>query len=268
MSKAKIVLMAGILVFLVASISVVSYFRYEASHPATDDAYIEAASINVSAEVNGNLIHLMVKNGQSVHKGELLFEVDPKPYLIALQAAEAQELLARKSWDSIAPLADQKYLPKIEKDKAQAALQAAQAGLEAARMNLQHTKYYAPFDGYVANLHAYQGSLIGVGEPLFVLINKSQYWVLAHFKETALLNIKLDQPVEITVDMYPDKKFKGKVVNIGYGSGSAFSLLPSQNSTGNWVKIAQRFPVRIEFVDLPKNAVFRVGASCAIKITA
>ncbi|MCD6048182.1 MAG: emrA [Gammaproteobacteria bacterium] len=268
MSKAKAILIVGFLIFFGALASVIFYFHYEASHPNTDDAYVEAASINVSAEVNGNLVHLNVENGQYVHKGELLFEVDPKPYLIALQAAEAQALLAKKSLDSIAPLAQQKYLPQIEKDKAQAALQAAQASLEAAKMNVHHTRYYAPFDGYVANLHAYQGSLIGVGEPLFVLINKSQYWVLAHFKETQLLNIKLNQPAEIMVDMYHDKKFKGKVVSIGYGSGSAFSLLPSQNATGNWVKIAQRFPVRIEFVDLPKDAVFRVGASCSVKITA
>jgi membrane fusion protein (multidrug efflux system) len=224
--------------------------------------------VNVAAEVSGRMTALNVENGQYVHKGDLLFSIDPTPYLIALHAAEAQNALAQKNADSIIPLADQKYLPKIEKDKVEAALKESEAALASARMNMGHTKYYAPFDGFVSNVNTHKDSVIALGEPLFVLIDSAKYWILANFKETQLRHIKPQQPVEITIDMYPGKVFHGIVSSIGHGSGTAFALLPSQNATGNWVKITQRFPVRIDFVDLPKDHHLRVGSSCEVKIMA
>ncbi len=132
----------------------------------------------------------------------------------------------------------------------QAQLQSAQAQLEQATTNLSRTIITAPMAGRVTHLTAAKGNYAAVGSALMMFVPR-EVWVTANFKETQLDLMRPGQPVDIAVDAYPDKTFKGHIDSVQSGSGTAFSLLPAENATGNFVKIVQRVPVKIVFDDPP-----------------
>ncbi|WP_102226546.1 HlyD family secretion protein [Acidimangrovimonas sediminis] len=141
----------------------------------------------------------------------------------------------------------------------QDSLASAQAQLATAQLNLDHTVVKAPADGWISNLDLRPGATASAYTPLFALVESDKWWVEANFKETDLTRIRTGQPVSISIDMLPGVKLKGHVESVGAGSGSTFSLLPSENASGNWVKVTQRFAVRIA---LDKTDVqLRTGAS-------
>lgn len=124
---------------------------------------------------------------------------------------------------------------------------AAAAQLRQAYLNLQRSAIVAPVDGYVGKRNVQLGQRVAPGTALMTIIPLEQVWVDANFKETQLANMRIGQPVELHSDLYGSGvRYDGKVVSLGLGTGSAFSLLPAQNASGNWIKIIQRVPVRIE----------------------
>jgi membrane fusion protein (multidrug efflux system) len=142
----------------------------------------------------------------------------------------------------------------------------AKAAIEQAKLDLQHTHVIAAQDGQISNLSLTAGSLVSAGEPLFALIADNSFHIDANFKETELPGIHPGQDVDISIDMYPGKHFKGKVESISGGTGTAFSLLPAQNATGNWVKIAQRVPVRIKLAPTDADHPLRIGATATVTV--
>lgn len=142
----------------------------------------------------------------------------------------------------------------------------AEAAIEQAKLDLQHTHVTAAQDGQISNLTLTAGSLVTAGEPLFALIADNSFHIDANFKETELPGIHPGQDVDIAIDMYPGKQFKGKVESISGGTGTAFSLLPAQNATGNWVKIAQRVPVRIKLAPTDAEHPLRIGATATVSV--
>ena len=140
----------------------------------------------------------------------------------------------------------------------------AQAAIDQARLDLDHTHVTAAQDGQISNLTLAAGSMVNTGAPLFALIEKDSFYIDANFKETQLSGIHPGQQVDIEVDMYPGQHFSGTVESLSGGTGTAFSLLPPQNATGNWVKIAQRVPVRIRFA--PTDSVLRIGATATVTV--
>ena len=142
----------------------------------------------------------------------------------------------------------------------------AKAAIEQARLDLQHTHVIAAQDGQISNLELTAGSLVAVGQPLFALIADNSFHIDANFKETELPGIHPGQDVDISIDMYPGQHFKGKVESISGGTGTAFSLLPAQNATGNWVKIAQRVPVRIKLAPTDADHPLRIGATATVSV--
>ncbi|MHB1947097.1 MAG: HlyD family secretion protein [Gammaproteobacteria bacterium] len=142
----------------------------------------------------------------------------------------------------------------------------AKANLRDAELNLSYTHIVAPSDGIIANLSLRAGTIIAANQPLFALINNGEYWVDTNLKETDLKNIKPGQKADIHIDMYPGHRFKGVVVSISGGSGTAFSLLPPQNATGNWVKVTQRVPVRVRVVNMDPQHPLRIGTSANVQI--
>ncbi|NOD34455.1 MULTISPECIES: HlyD family secretion protein [unclassified Ruegeria] len=140
----------------------------------------------------------------------------------------------------------------------------SQAQLEIAETNLAWTKVYAVADGWIANLTLRPGSSVSANAPQFSIVESSDWWVDANFKETSLPRIRPGQPVTVQVDMLPGVKLTGKVASIGRGSGDTFSLLPSENASGNWVKVTRRFPVRIALD--PTDAPLRVGGSSKVVV--
>lgn len=140
----------------------------------------------------------------------------------------------------------------------------AQAAIDQAKLDLEHTHVTAAADGQISNLTLTAGSMVGTGAPLFAIIEKDSFYIDANFKETQLPGIRPGEMVDIEVDMYPGEHFKGTVESLSGGTGTAFSLLPPQNATGNWVKIAQRVPVRIRFA--PTNRALRIGATATVAV--
>jgi membrane fusion protein (multidrug efflux system) len=153
-----------------------------------------------------------------------------------------------------------------EKIEDNPAIKEAQAAYQGAEFKLNHSEYKAAVDGVVVNINIHQGDVVGAGEPLFVLIDTDQYWVDANFDEDKIGKLKIGQHATIKIDMYPTLKLQGVIKSIGYSSGTSFSLLPAQNASGNWVKVAQRFPVRIELLSFPKDKVLRIGSSCTVTV--
>jgi len=181
----------------------------------------------------------------------------------ALSAAEAALSSSRGAASRENALVDATSLPD------QPQVQAAAAQLRAAYLNLQRAAIVAPVSGYVAKRSVQLGQRVQPGMPLMTVIPLEQVWVDANFKETQLGQMRLGQPVELTSDVYgSDVKFKGRLASLGLGTGSAFSLLPAQNASGNWIKIVQRVPVRIT-LDPQQLAAhpLRLGMSMSTDVT-
>ena len=131
----------------------------------------------------------------------------------------------------------------------EAGIKLAEAALELARLNLSYTVITAPCDGYTGRKDIQVGQLIQPGQTLVDIVDAENKWIIANYKETQTANIAVGQAVEIEVDAVPDYIFKGIVRSVSRATGASFSLLPQDNSSGNFVKIEQRIPVRIDFTD-------------------
>lgn len=148
------------------------------------------------------------------------------------------------------------------------AIEAAKAAFRSAYINNKRLAVLAPTDGVIAKRNVQVGQQISQGVPLMSIVAANQLWVEANFKETQLANLRVGQPVELTSDVFGSGvKFKGTVQGIGIGTGSAFSVLPAQNATGNWIKIVQRIPVRIQLdAEELKAHPLRVGMSMVANV--
>ncbi len=131
----------------------------------------------------------------------------------------------------------------------EAGIKLAEAALELARLNLSYTVVLAPCDGYTGRKDIQEGQLIQPGQTLVDIVDAEDKWVIANYKETQTANIKVGQEVEIEVDAVPNHIFRGVVRSISRATGASFSLMPQDNSSGNFVKIEQRIPVRIDFTE-------------------
>jgi membrane fusion protein, multidrug efflux system len=309
---------------IVASIAGLTFAYFAGLSRSTENAYINADVVNVAAQVSGRVIAVHIKDNQHVHQGDALFDIDPEPFSIALERAQADLALARQSarqdsaevavahalvsqaesdlanargtYSRDKELVEQHFLSQQSLDDAQTRMQALQASLEQARakltkalsapvkteergdilkaqatidqakLDLEHTHVIAAQDGQISNLTLTAGSLVGAGTPLFALIADNSFHIDANYKETELVGIHPGQDVNIQIDMYPGQHFKGTVESLSGGTGTAFSLLPPQNATGNWVKIAQRVPVRIKFAPTDAAHPLRIGATATVSV--
>jgi len=182
----------------------------------------------------------------------------------ALTAAESNLVTAQQQYETSKVLVDDTEVSSHPD------VQAAAARLRAAFLDDARTTLVAPVDGYVAKRSVQVGQRVQPGAALMAVVPLHGVWVDANFKETQLTHMRLGQPVTIESDVYGGKvEYKGKVQSLGVGTGSAFSLLPAQNATGNWIKIVQRVPVRIVFDDpaqLDKNPL-RLGMSLNVEVS-
>ncbi|MBZ9757946.1 HlyD family secretion protein [Mesorhizobium sp. ESP6-5] len=156
--------------------------------------------------------------------------------------------------------------PDIETDR-HPTVMSALAARDKAAYDLEQTTVKAPADGVVYQAASFKvGQYVGSGTPLFALVETGDTWVDANFKETQLTNMKPGQKAEIVVDTYPGRTFEATVRAIGAGTGADFSLLPAQNATGNWVKVTQRIPVRLELADPDAKMALRTGMSASVTV--
>jgi membrane fusion protein, multidrug efflux system len=321
----KWVLVAAVVI--IAALVGWHYWQQSERYVSTDNAYLNANTVEVAAQIPGAVIRVYVKDNQQVRAGDALFDIDPRPYQVALDKAQAQLQVAMQSVSQQSAavaaaeaqvaqrtaelknaqsnnartqrLVRQGFLSEqgSETARTQAAtavaalhaaqanleqacsalgatgadnanVQAAQAAVDQAKLDLQHTHVTAPTQGVVANLSLRPGDTVQQNAPLFSLISNQEYWADANFKETELGRIRPGLPATVTVDMYPDHPFHGVVESVSGGSGTAFSLLPPQNATGNWVKVTQRVPVRVRITDADARYPLRIGTTATVKISA
>jgi len=146
-------------------------------------------------------------------------------------------------------------------------VQHAQALLDRAKLNLSYTVIKAPSDGIVTRVEQLQvGTYISASAPVFALVVAGNIWIEANFKEDQLTHMRVGQKAIVRVDSYPGRKFEGSVVSVSPGTGSQFSLLPAENATGNWVKVVQRLPVRIELRQLDPEFPLQGGLSANVNV--
>ncbi len=318
----KKVVIALLLLFM--ALGVYAYQKYFGHTRSTENAYINADVVNVAALVKGQVLGVYITENQHVHKGDKLFDIDPRPYAIALEHAQADLASAKQSarqdhadvnvaraevqqiesdlhnarvnYQRDQDLLTRHFIPQQKLDDAhtrvadlEASLQQAsaklnraqavpeklnergdvmraQAAIDQAKLDLQNTQVYANQDGQISNLSLTAGSMVGIGNPLFAIIADNSFHIDANFKETELGGIHAGQLVDIHIDMYPEQHFLGAVESLSGGTGTAFSLLPPQNATGNWVKIAQRVPVRIKFAQMDADHPLRIGATATVTV--
>lgn len=154
-------------------------------------------------------------------------------------------------------------------ENAEASILRAEAAVNMARLNLSYTVVTAPVDGYVGRRTIEEGQLVSPGQTITTLIPDTRKWVVANFKETQMSRIRTGQKVEINIDALPDKRFHGTVIAISSATGSKYSMIPTDNSASNFVKIQQRIPVRIDFDDelgAEDNRRMAAGMMCEIKV--
>ena len=275
-TRTKMIL--GIVLALVAAAG--GYWYLQRNFVSTNNAYVGAHIVQISAQVSGPVTQVFVSDNQTVEKDTPLFKIDPTPFRLAVSrtGAQVQQRLAelkhaRDNAKRTTSLVKQKYLSPQAGDDAATAVKTAQASYleakasyEQAKLDLDHTIVTAPVTGVVANLSLRPGTVVPASVAQFAIIGSDEYWVDANFKETELAEIRPEDHVEIHVDTYPDHVFHGKVQSVSGGAGTAFSLLPPQNATGNWVKVTQRVPVRIMVTDPDPRYPLRVGTSAEVKV--
>ena len=294
----------------------------------TDNAYVKADKVPVSAEVGGVIREVMVKENQSVAAGQVLLQLDTAPFEVAVASAEArlaqartdlaamkasyrekqaqitlartrhdfavrdeqrQADLAAKRFISASRFDDAKQnadlaaqqITALEQDLKRVAealggsidspveqhpsYRAAMAEVSQARLDLARTKVHASLPGIVSRVPR-PGQHIGAGATALALVVGGDLWVEANFTETDLTYVRPGQPVAIHIDTFPEHRWKGTVDSLSPATGSEFSVIPAQNASGNWVKIAQRVPVRIKLEGGDDMPALRAGMSTKVEI--
>jgi membrane fusion protein, multidrug efflux system len=154
---------------------------------------------------------------------------------------------------------------QIERAKANVAVK--EAALESAELKLSYTRVIAPTGGRIGKTNLQKGQLVQPGQQLFSVVNNERYWIVANFKETQLEKMKIGQPVKVEIDGYPDKEITGKITEFSAATGAKFSLLPPDNATGNFVKVTQRVPVKIELDGVAElKGMLKAGLSVTVDV--
>lgn len=275
------------------------YWRHTSLFPSTQDAYVRANIVTMASQVSGEITAVKVSENQRGAAGDVLVELDASIFENAITAAKAQVESASEAesafaaqisaasaavesaqaaldagiarFDRVQTLFDKGDAAQAALDQAraaraqsQSALNGAQAQLATATVNLNHTKIVAPTDAWVANISLREGTTISAYQPLFSLVEATEWWVDANFKETDMVRLAVGQPVAVTIDMLPGQQIQGEVASLGIGSGATFALLPAENASGNWVKVTQRLPVRIRLDH--GSLQLRAGASATVTV--
>ena len=315
---------------LVAAVAGVTFYLNGGRYVTTDDAYVGAQKVLITPDISGKIEKVVVKEGQQVREGDVLFEFDPVPFRLAVAQAKANLAQAKVTYDNLtadlkiysqmtdlsqqgmdlkrrdverkSSLVKNNFGSQLDLDNAAAALVTAsaqfqllqqkiatakaqllgnpdlpieefpayaqaKAALDQAQRNLDHTTMRAPMAGTATQVEQIQlGRFVTAGTPVFSIIDTSNPWVDANPKESDFTYVAVGQSVTLEVDAFPNHPFKGTVGSLSPGTGAQFAILPPQNASGNWVKVVQRVPVRIEFAAGEDVRDLRSGMSVTVDI--
>jgi len=248
--------------------------------PWTRDGRVRADIINVAADVNGYVVGVPVKDNQLVKKGDVLLEIDPEHYEIMVKQAQSLVASRKATWemrkvnahrradmDSLVISRENRDDASNIADSALADYQHALAQLDAAQLNLKRTKVLATVDGYVTNLNVHRGDYARVGDPKMAVIDQDSFWVYGCFEETKLPHIRVGDKADL--QMMSGEVLKGHVESISRGiydrdNPESRELVADVNPTFNWVRLAQRVPVRIHIDEIPDGFLLAAGTTCTV----
>lgn len=238
----------GILI-TVAAVSAFFFTKYAVFHffhETTDNAYVTAHVHYIAPQVAGVVQKVAVENNDRVKAGDLLVQIDPEPFDAQLADAMARNERAQGDYQREIGLAKTRVVSVQDYSHAKNDADSAAAQLRAAQLNRKYTTIVSPVDGVIGGRSVEAGNTVMPSINLLAVV-EGHPWVEANFKETQVARIHPGQKVSLTVDAIPGKTFRGKVISIAPASGRQFALLPADNASGNFTKIVQRLPVRIEF---------------------
>lgn len=270
------------LVFVALILALLLWKDYWLYHPWTRDGQVRTHVLRLAARVSGPIIKLHVKDNQYVMEGELLYEIDPATFIEELERAKADVQTAIADRDEARlqmerregvpePLiaAEELSVYQHRFKAAQAVLIAKKAAAQLAELNLQYTLVYAPADGYITTLNVYEGNYITVGMSSMSLVKSKDFYVEGYFKETRLQAIHPGAKVTIKLMAYRNKPIEGVVSSISRGitarNGSVgIDLLANVAPTIDWIRLAQRIPVRIHFINIPEGIELSAGMTATL----
>ena len=272
-----------LLVATLAVITVWFVWNYYMQSPWTRDGKVRAELVNITPQISGSIQQLNVKDNQKVKAGDILFQIDPTPWKIAVMDAQAKRAKAQSDLSRATHDVDrrqglsQNMLSSEERDNVNMALKAAQANfdaanavLERARWQLAQTEVKAPVDGWITNLTTRVGDYAAAGHPVFGLIDSDSFYVVGYFEETKLRHIQEGDHAEIIL-YSNDKTLQGHVSSIGraihdQNLASNNAIVADIKPAVPWVRLAQRVPVRITLDSLPSDLILVAGTTCTVAI--
>jgi RND family efflux transporter MFP subunit len=248
--------------------------------PWTRDGRVRADIINVAADVSGVVIDVPVRDNQRVKKGDLLLQIDPEHYQLAVKQAQALLASRKATWemrklnakrradmDELVISAENRDDASNIASSALADYQMAQAQLEAAELNLSRTRVLASVDGYVTNLNVHRGDYARIGDAKMAVVDMNSFWVYGFFEETKLPHVQVGDPAEM--QLMSGQVLTGQVESIARGiydrdNPESRELIADVNPTFNWVRLAQRVPVRIHLDPVPDSVLLAAGITCTV----
>ena len=266
-----------------------TYNKYRAymDNPWTRDGQVRTQVIQVTPRVNGMVVKIHVVDNQKVKIGDLLFEIDPSQYQVTLNQSEARLQRTREAakgtkiefervkniYDKDKGAVSQKDLVRNETKyyKSLADIDSSTEAVNTAKLNLSYTKVFAEVDGYVSNINFQIGSQASANKPILALVDENAYWVFGFFREDAIPDVEVGDTAMVTLLAYPDTPLKGKVESIAWGiahsdGNPGNNLLPSVKPVFQWIRLAQRIPVRIKLDKLPEEIKLRFGLTASVMV--
>ena len=217
--------------------------------------------VNVTSDVNGRITDIMFTAGASVKEGTPLVQLYDAPDQGDLASFKAQATVAQLSLDRAKQLAARQFGPQATVDQAQSAFDQASAGIAKSQAIISQKLVRAPFDGELGVRKVEVGQYLTAGTQIVSLTDLSVLYANFTVTEKDSAHLKVGQTVRVVVDAYPGRKLTGHVASVQPGSGTAFSLLPAENATGNYVKVVQRVPVKITIDNFPPDLPIGPGMS-------
>ncbi len=275
-------LLGTLLVLAVAVVIGRELWVHYMNTPWTRDGRVRADIINVAADVPGYVVDVPVRDNQLVKKGDLLMQIDPEHYEIAVKQAQSLVASRKATWEMRKVNANRRadldnlVISKENRDDASniansalADYQHAQAQLAAAELDLKRTRILATVDGYVTNLNVHRGDYARTGEAKMAVVDKDSFWVYGFFEETKLPHVKVGDQADL--QMMSGEVLKGHVESISRGiydrdNPESRELIADVNPTFNWVRLAQRVPVRIHIDEVPEGFLLAAGTTCTVVV--
>jgi multidrug resistance efflux pump len=279
-------LLTGAVVLAAVAAAAWKYQLY-ITNPWTRDGQVRAQVIQVTPRVTGPIINLPIRDNQRVKAGDLLFEIDPRTFEAALKQDRADLEQARVNVDEArdeyrrverirkrdpgAVSAEEVTSRKNALRAAEAKVLAAEAVLDEAQLDLEFTQVRAPVDGYVTNLNLRLGSQAVANQPVLALVDVNSFWVHGFFRENYIEGIQPGDHAVVTLMSYPDRPLEGHVDSLGWGiyqqdGSTGQNLLPSVSPTFQWIRLAQRVPVRVHLQEVPEDIALRVGTTASVLV--